>query len=166
MPLKLKVFLWLAFSEKLQMGFTLKKKERKGKENRIFCGVPKQSTVNHVFFQCFLSLHSFNWCCFKETLGRDRIPDFPVSMRICMIPWLCLGAENYGHKLLFAIVVCSIWSLDYQKPNEYWTCLSKFVNWSPLQNLGFCAQMAGFQNALLIIHLATFKRESEPRRGV
>jgi hypothetical protein len=84
MPLKLKVFLRLAFNEKLQMGFALKKdalkkKERKGKKNHIFCGVPE--AVNHVFFQCFVSLHSFNWCCFKETLGRDRIPDFPVSMR-------------------------------------------------------------------------------------
>jgi len=83
-----------------------------------------------------------------------------------MIPSLTLGAENYGHKLLFAIVVWSIWSLDYQKPNEYWTCLSKIVSWSPLQNLDFCAHMAVFQNALLIVHLGTLKHESKPQRGI
>lgn len=36
-----------------------------------------------------------------------------------MIPWLSLGAENYGHKELFAIVVWSIGATRNQMNIEH-----------------------------------------------
>jgi len=65
MPLKLKVFLWLALRNRLRTGEALKKRGWKGDSRCILCGV--EETVDHIFFGCAIS--SCIWSCFKEALG-------------------------------------------------------------------------------------------------
>ena len=70
LPLKLKIFLWLAIQGRLQTGVALKHKKWKGEADCHICGVPE--TVDHVLFQCVIA--HFVWTCFKEILGWDSIP--------------------------------------------------------------------------------------------
>lgn len=61
MPMKLKVFIWLAFQDKLQTGMALKKRKWKGYSRCILCGV--KENVDHIFFGC--AIYSCVWSCFK-----------------------------------------------------------------------------------------------------
>jgi len=74
LPMKLKIFMWLALHKRLQTGVALKKKKWKGDANCILCNSPE--TVNHILFQCVMA--KFIWACFKEMLSWDRVPE-PVS---------------------------------------------------------------------------------------
>ena len=62
MPLKLKVFLWLAFQDRLQTGSALKRKHWKGDERCIVC--LKKEDVNHIFFDCVMA--KFVWGALKR----------------------------------------------------------------------------------------------------
>ena len=46
LPMKLKIFMWLALHEKLQTGVTLKKKKWKGKPTALSVTVPKRLTAS------------------------------------------------------------------------------------------------------------------------
>ena len=71
LPLKIKVFLWLACQGRLQTGMALKRKKWKGNEKCVVCNVSE--TVDHIFFIC--PLDKFAWECIKEALGWDRAPN-------------------------------------------------------------------------------------------
>lgn len=104
MPLKLKVFIWLASQNRIQTGAALKQKNWKGNPNCILCGVLED--VDHIFFQC--SLARFVWACFKEALGWDRAPN---DMGDFFENWIPLGCRNYGLKLFtFSVVVWVLWT--------------------------------------------------------
>jgi len=104
MPLKLKIFLWLAFQDRLQSGATLKKRHWRGDERCIVCLVKEDA--NHILFGCVVA--KFVWGCFKEALGWDRMPrnitDFLAS-------WIPLRCQDYHLKLFqFAIVAWALWT--------------------------------------------------------
>ena len=65
LPLKLKIFMWLAIQGRIQTGVALKQKNWKGDVNCNLCASPE--TVNHVLFQCVMA--RFVWASFKEALG-------------------------------------------------------------------------------------------------
>lgn len=89
MPLKLQVFTWLAFQDKLQTGVELKKRNWKGDKNCNVCGCPE--TGDHIFFSCIVD--RFVWTSFKEALWWDRIP---VGMQDFLDVWLPLGIWGVG----------------------------------------------------------------------
>lgn len=64
-PLKVKLFLWQLFHDKLQAAFSLKKKGWQGSPLCCVCGKPE--TVNHIFFECTFS--QYLWCCIRDAFG-------------------------------------------------------------------------------------------------
>lgn len=83
MPMKLKIFLWLAFQTRLEIGEALKKKNWKGDIRCLLCGVVEN--LDHILFGCIIS--SCVWGCFKEVLGWDRAPSSMVDF---------LGVVTFG----------------------------------------------------------------------
>ena len=53
LPMKLKVFLWLAAQDRLQIGVELKKKGWKDNARCSLCG--NSETMDHIFFGCVLA---------------------------------------------------------------------------------------------------------------
>ena len=53
LPMKIKVFMWLTFQDRLPSGAVLKKRNWKGDGRCVVCKVPE--TRDHIFFQCPLA---------------------------------------------------------------------------------------------------------------
>ena len=103
LPMKLKVFLWQIFHNKLQTGVKLKKKRKwRGSEKCNLC--EKAETVDHIFFSCVLA--KFVWVCFKEALGWDREL---TSWQDFLDNWIPLGCRDYSSKLFLSTIV--FWAL-------------------------------------------------------
>ena len=66
LPMKIKVFLWLAFQDRLLTGIVLKRRHWKGDGRCVVCKVIE--TSDHIFFHCPLA--KFVWACALEA------PDF------------------------------------------------------------------------------------------
>lgn len=92
LPLKIKVFLWLACQGRLQTGVALKRRKWKGNERCVVCNVLE--TVDHNFFDCPLA--TFAWACLREALGWDRAPN---SLQDFLDVWIPLGCKQYDLKL-------------------------------------------------------------------
>ena len=104
LPLKIKIFMWLALQDRLQSGVALKKRNWKGDSNCVVCKVPE--SADHIFFLCPLA--RFTWTCAKEALGWVRVP---MSMIDFLEGWLPLGCKNYEQKMLiFAGVLWALWN--------------------------------------------------------
>ena len=104
-PMKIKVFMWMAMQGKLQIGVNLKKKIGKGNRNWCLCG--ECETEDHIFFGCIMVKNV--WSCFKEALGWDRIPH---NLQDIFYSWLQLNCRNYHVKIFIsAIVLWSIWNI-------------------------------------------------------
>ena len=103
LPLKLKIFMWLAIQGRIQTGVALKQKNWKGDVNCNLCASPE--TVNHVLFQCVMA--RFVWASFKEALGWDRVP---TSLTDIFDHWIPLGCKDYELKLFtFVIIAWALW---------------------------------------------------------
>ena len=103
LPMKLKIFMWLAMHERLQTGVALTKKKWKGQADCILCNCLE--TVNHILFQCVVEL--FVWACFKEILGWNRVPR---SLSHMLDHWIPLGCPEYDLNFFaFVIVAWSLW---------------------------------------------------------
>jgi len=102
LPLKLKVFMWLADQDRLQTGVALKKKKWKGDHRCIICRV--QETVDHIFFECHQA--RFIWISFKEALGWEKIPD---TMQDMLESWLPLSSPQCSFKLFCSTII--FWAL-------------------------------------------------------
>ena len=74
LPMKIKVFLWLAFQDRLPTGIVLKRRNWKGDDRCVVCKVIE--TSDHIFCHCPLA--KFVWACALEALNWDRLP---TSMR-------------------------------------------------------------------------------------
>ena len=104
LPMKLKVFLWLAFHDRLQTGVELKKRKWKRDQHCRLCGVPE--TRDHLFFECVMA--KFVWSYFKEALGWDRIP---TNLQDLFDTWLPFGCNSYMLKLfLLSVVLWALWT--------------------------------------------------------
>jgi hypothetical protein len=80
-PLKIKIFLWQIFHDKLQTAATLKRRGWKGSPLCCVCGKPE--TVDHIFFECYFS--QFLWCCIRDAFGWEG---FPVSKHDFVYDWV------------------------------------------------------------------------------
>ena len=70
MPLKVKIFVWLCYQNRVQSLDQLKLRGFKGNDNCLLCGV--EETINHILFSCVVS--KFLWICFTEILSWNRNP--------------------------------------------------------------------------------------------
>jgi len=65
LPMKLKVFMWLALQNRLQTGTALEEKKWKGDQRCGLCRVDED--VDHILFRCVMA--QFTWSCLREALG-------------------------------------------------------------------------------------------------
>ena len=100
--MKINVFMWLAFQDRLPTGVVLKKHNWKGDGCCIICKILE--SADHILFCCPLA--KFAWACAREALQWGRTPS---SMQDFLESWLPLGCRNYKAKMmLFARV---LWTL-------------------------------------------------------
>ena len=92
LPMKLKVFLWMGFQNRLPTGSALKRRKWKGDDKCVLCRVTE--TTEHILFRCCMA--HFVPVCFKEALGWDRIP---TGMNDFLENRILLGAPRYKFKL-------------------------------------------------------------------
>lgn len=103
LPMKLKIFLWMAFHERLQTGVALKQKKWKENVNCSLCNCPE--TANHILFQCVMA--RFVWVSFKEVLGWERVPGGLSDFFNHWAPWG--NADQHLKLFIFAIVAWALW---------------------------------------------------------
>ena len=75
LPMKLKIFMWLALHEKLQTGVALKKKKWKGKPTAFSVTVPKQLTAS---FSSVLCRVLFGCVSQKFWVGIKFLRTYPI----------------------------------------------------------------------------------------
>jgi hypothetical protein len=80
-PLKIRIFLWKAFHNRIQVANQLKLRNWKGNEFCVLYG--EREDINHIIFSC--PLFGFVWIFMSEVLGWD---DFPRSMEELIGEWL------------------------------------------------------------------------------
>jgi hypothetical protein len=103
-PLKIRIFLWQAFQNRIQTAQQLKSMNWRGSERCVLCG--QSEDANHLLFEC--SLEKFVWSFMGETL---RWSGFPRSMEDLVLNWLPGGFKvSYQTALTcFAGVAWAIW---------------------------------------------------------
>ena len=105
LPMKIKVFMWLTFQDRLPTGGVLKKRNWKGEGRYVVCKVPE--TRDHIFFHCPLA--RFVWACAKEAFQWDRVP---TSLQDFLEGWMPMGCVLYNPKMLtFVGLLWSLWNV-------------------------------------------------------
>lgn len=103
-PLKVKIFVWMAVHDRIQCGVQLKQKKWSGPEKCFVCD--KQESTDHILFQCPLAV--FLWSFLWECLGW---PVFPTSCSFLFLEILenCRGKKQKITLFLCAGALWSIW---------------------------------------------------------
>lgn len=81
LPLKIRIFLWQMFHDKLQSAEQLKKRKWKGDIHCQMCKIVED--VNHIMFRCVCS--KYVWSVIKEAFNWKRIP---ISIEDFSVHWL------------------------------------------------------------------------------
>ena len=103
-PLKIQIFLWMVWHDRIQIAEQLKKRKWSGQVHCKLCA--EKEDLNHLLFRCPVAI--FVWCWVRDSLGWLRIPssfeDFQASF---------LGKpgakNNCTHIFLFAGVCWALW---------------------------------------------------------
>jgi hypothetical protein len=69
-PLKVKIFIWMAMHDRIQVKVQLKRKRWSGPLEYLVCG--KVETTDHIFFQCPVAV--FLWSFLHDVLGWSKSP--------------------------------------------------------------------------------------------
>ena len=69
-PLKIQIFLWMAFHDRIQSAAQLRKRKWAGAKECKMCGVVE--TTDHILFTCLVA--AFLWVFMKETLILGSVP--------------------------------------------------------------------------------------------
>ena len=69
-PLKVKIFLWMAWHDRIQTAQQFRRRNWDGSKVCKFRG--KDETVDHLLFQCSIAV--VTWCCVRNSLGWSRSP--------------------------------------------------------------------------------------------
>jgi len=101
-PLKVKIFLWMAIHDRIQCGVQLKKKWS-GPEECFSCD--KLETSDHILFQCSIAV--FLWSFFRECLS------WPLSPTSCSSLFLEILTKLRGKKQQVTLFLCAgaLWTI-------------------------------------------------------
>jgi hypothetical protein len=103
-PLKIKVFLWQMFNNKLQTAQCLVRKGWKGSTNCCLCGCLE--TVDHIFFKCPMAV--FVWSFIKDAFNLDS---YPTSLGDFCHKWLMGKKGPLPIKLIIFLFAGFTWTL-------------------------------------------------------
>jgi hypothetical protein len=102
-PLKVKIFLWMAWHDRIQTTHQLKKRNWDKADVCKFCG--KEETINHLLFQCPIARAV--WCWVKDSLGCMSAPT-----SITKFQDLFLAQESGGeHEIVWWVMAAVGWAL-------------------------------------------------------
>jgi hypothetical protein len=76
-PLKVKIFLWMAWHDRIQTVQQLRRRNWDGACSCKFCDA--EESVNHLLFQCPIAVAT--WCWVRDSLGWTRIPTSILSFQ-------------------------------------------------------------------------------------
>lgn len=103
LPLKVKIFLWMAIHDRIQCGVQLKKKQWSGPEACFTCD--NQETSDHILFQCSIAVYL--WSFLRECLG------WPCSPTSCSSLFLEILNNFRGKKQQVTLFLCAgaLWTI-------------------------------------------------------
>jgi hypothetical protein len=87
--MKIKLFMWLAYQDRVQSGVALKRMKWKGHNNCGMCRHPE--TSNHIFYGCYIA--RLTWIGLGEVFGWDRPP---TNLQDFHDNWMPLGGVLWG----------------------------------------------------------------------
>jgi hypothetical protein len=87
-PLKVRIFLWHVFNDRLQSVEQLKKREWKGDINCVLCSIVED--VDHIMFRCVLS--RYVWSKLREVFGWSHYPSFREDF---VYHWMRMDSSKY-----------------------------------------------------------------------
>ena len=140
LPLKVKVFVWQMFHDRLQTAVQLKKRNWPGSELCVCCD--KREDVNHIMFRCHLA--RFVWSVLKEIFEWRWAP---VSVDDFSCRWLEECSLQEGTVLMYGLGVVSwvLWrvrnkmAIEGVVPNKPTNVLYKIISfmlhWKALLDL-------------------------------
>ena len=102
--LKVKIFIWMASHDRIQLGVQLKKKQWSGPEKCAACDVLE--TTDHILFQCPIAVYL--WTFLRVTLGWQSSP---ISCSNFLIEFVddCRGAKCKVTLFICAGALWIIW---------------------------------------------------------
>jgi len=102
-PLKVKIFLWMAIHDRIQCGVQLKKKKWSGPEECF--SYDRLETSDHILFQCPIVV--FLWSFFRECLS------WPLSPTSCSSLFLEILTKLRGKKQQVTLFLCAgaLWTI-------------------------------------------------------
>jgi hypothetical protein len=103
-PLKVKIFIWMAFHDRIQCGVQLKKKKWSGFDKCLVCD--KLETYDHILFQCPLAIFLLTFL--RDCLGWPVSPTNYSSLFFEIVE-RCRGKMQMTTLFLCAGALWSIW---------------------------------------------------------
>jgi hypothetical protein len=132
-PLKVKIFLWMAWHDRIQTTQQLKTRNWDKADVCKFCD--KEELDNHLLFQCPIA--RILWCCVRDSLGW---PSAPISITNFQDLFLVQGNRD-AHEIVWWVMAAVEWSI-WKTRNDL--VFSDIVIKSPKQvaskSLGFMKQ--------------------------
>jgi hypothetical protein len=105
-PLKIRVFLWQIFQNRIPTAQQLRARDWKGSERCVMCRLNED--IDHLLFTCPLA--SFVWALASEALGWQG---FPRSLEDLMCNWISrkFGVGRQLGLACFASIAWAIWNV-------------------------------------------------------
>lgn len=132
-PLKVQIFLWMTWHDRIQTAQQLRKRNWNGSKVSKYCG--KEETMDRLLFQCPIGM--VTWCWVRDNLGWSKSPT-----SIKTFQENCLGtAGGSRNNMLWWIIASVGWAL-WKTRNDL--LFSNVIVKSPKQavykSLGFLKQ--------------------------
>jgi len=102
-PLKIKLFLWMAFHDKIQSAVQLRKRKWAGPEECKLCG--ERETTDHILFMCPVA--NFMWILIRDICGLVSAPTTCAELAEILVH---RRASRFGALFLF-LCAGALWAI-------------------------------------------------------
>ena len=102
-PLKVQIFLWMAFQDRIQSAVQLKKRKWGGDAGCKLCG--ELETADHLLFSCPIAV--FVWVFLKEALSLERA----FSSRAELLNLVLVKKKGLDRTNLLFVCAGAMWTL-------------------------------------------------------
>lgn len=155
-PLKIKLFLWMAFHDKIQSAVQLRKRKWAGPEECKLCG--ERETTDHILFMCPVA--NFMWILIRDICGLVSAPTTCAELAEILVH---RRASRFGALFLFlcAGALWAIWKtrnalvfddkLMKNPPELVHKTKAFLLNWKPLLRQADKAKLDDLLQALMVM---------------
>jgi hypothetical protein len=100
-PLKIQIFLWMAFHDRIQSAVQLRKRKWAGAKECKMCGAVENT--NHILFTCPVA--AFLWVFLNETLILGAIPSSTAELELILL------RRNHRFQSVLFIFAGALWAI-------------------------------------------------------